>query len=107
MQSYKFFLKYFFKTNCFICFQARMRACRVTCTRTSLEMLFLFLIFFIRGGCAGSQVFIYFYLFSGEEEGVQGYKYTCEPGDVDWTPMNSNLHMQSIKVFCGCCIKYC
>ena len=36
---------------------------------------------------------------TGEEEGVQGYKYTCEPGDVDWTPMNSNLHMQSIKVF--------
>merc|ERR1712012_967617 len=34
----------------------------------------------------------------GEEEGVQGYKYTCEPGDVDWTPMNINLHMQSIKV---------
>ena len=29
---------------------------------------------------------------------MQGYKYTCEPGDVDWTPMNSNLHMQSIKV---------
>ena len=38
-------------------------------------------------------------IFPGEEEGVQGYKYTCEPGDVDWTPMNSNLHMQSIKVF--------
>ena len=45
---------------------------------------------------------------TGEEEGVQGYKYTCEPGDVDWTPMNSNLHMQSIKVFgiSGCCIWY-
>ena len=40
----------------------------------------------------------YFFICSGEEEGVQGYKYTCEPGDVDWTPMNSNLHMQSIKV---------
>ena len=42
---------------------------------------------------------LYFFICSGEEEGVQGYKYTCEPGDVDWTPMNSNLHMQSIKVF--------
>ena len=26
------------------------------------------------------------------------YKYTCEPGHTEWTPMNSNLHMQSIKV---------
>ena len=44
---------------------------------------------------------LYFFICSGEEEGVQGYKYTCEPGDVDWTPMNSNLHMQSIKVVFG------
>ena len=26
------------------------------------------------------------------------YKYTCEPGETEWTPMNSNLQMQGIKV---------
>jgi len=26
------------------------------------------------------------------------YKYTCEPGHAEWTPMNSNLQMQSIKI---------
>jgi len=29
---------------------------------------------------------------------MEEYKYTCEPGHVEWSPMNSNLHMQSIKV---------
>ena len=28
----------------------------------------------------------------------EGWKYTCEPGHVQWSPMNSNLHMQGIKV---------
>ena len=26
------------------------------------------------------------------------YKYTCEPGDQEWTPLNSNLCLQAIKV---------
>jgi len=29
---------------------------------------------------------------------TEEYKYTCEPGHAEWTPMNSNLHMQGIKV---------
>ena len=33
-----------------------------------------------------------------EEEEKAAYKYTCEQGEVPWTPMNSNLHMQGIKV---------
>ena len=29
---------------------------------------------------------------------MEEYKYTCEPGHQEWTPLNSNLCMQSIKV---------
>ena len=29
---------------------------------------------------------------------MEEYKYTCEPGHMEWTPLNSNLTMQSIKV---------
>ena len=29
---------------------------------------------------------------------MEEYKYTCEPGASKWTPMNSNLCMQGIKV---------
>ena len=29
---------------------------------------------------------------------LEEYKYTCESGHVAWTPMNSNLCMQGIKV---------
>ena len=29
---------------------------------------------------------------------AEEYKYTCEPGHSEWTPMNSNLTMQGIKV---------
>merc|ERR1712037_177627 len=29
---------------------------------------------------------------------MEEYKYTCEPGHQEWTPLNSNLCMQSIKI---------
>merc|ERR1712223_1089587 len=29
---------------------------------------------------------------------LEEYKYTCEPGHMEWTPLNSNLTMQGIKV---------
>merc|ERR1711899_280486 len=29
---------------------------------------------------------------------LEEYKYTCEPGHMEWTPLNSNLTMQSIKI---------
>jgi len=29
---------------------------------------------------------------------TEEYKYTCEPGHQEWTPLNSNLCMQSIKI---------
>ena len=29
---------------------------------------------------------------------LEEYKYTCESGHTAWTPMNSNLCMQGIKV---------
>jgi hypothetical protein len=29
---------------------------------------------------------------------MEEYKYTCEPGHTEWSPMNSNLTMQGIKV---------
>ena len=28
---------------------------------------------------------------------LEEYKYTCEPGHMEWTPLNSNLTMQGIK----------
>ena len=33
----------------------------------------------------------------GEEECLP-FQYTCEHGETPWTPMNSNLNMQGIKV---------
>merc|ERR1712241_417455 len=32
------------------------------------------------------------------ESDLEEYKYTCEPGHMEWTPLNSNLTMQGIKV---------
>merc|ERR1712223_2000099 len=32
------------------------------------------------------------------ESDLEEYKYTCEPGDMEWIPLNSNLTMQGIKV---------
>merc|ERR1712226_545839 len=29
---------------------------------------------------------------------LEEYKYTCEPGHMEWTPLNSNLTMKGIKV---------
>merc|ERR1712179_711109 len=33
-----------------------------------------------------------------EEDEGEGFAYNLLPGDPNWTPMNSNLHMQGIKV---------
>merc|ERR1712180_119861 len=33
-----------------------------------------------------------------EDEEEEDYRYTCEPFNTEWTPMNSNLHLQAIKV---------
>merc|ERR1711981_948662 len=32
------------------------------------------------------------------ESDLEEYKYTCEPGHMEWAPLNSNLTMQGIKV---------
>merc|ERR1711953_214733 len=32
------------------------------------------------------------------ESDLEEYKYTCEPGHMEWTPLNSNLTMQGTKV---------
>ena len=57
----------------------------------------------VKGGC--EHIFMEYYcknqiqptIHSTCTQDLEEYKYTCEPGHMEWTPLNSNLTMQGIK----------